>query len=167
MHFKIVSQKRFYFPFSVHESPARNPLTGAYFPFERHGTINTLGKERSSPYLYYCYSHRCEFFLRVWTLSKMHFNIVSPKRFYTPFSVHDSPARNLFQGYAFIFERHGTIKTLGKERSSLYINYCLFAPARIIFRGFHRLGTKRRYYDSVQLDTIILLWGFIMEHDTR
>ena len=30
----------------------------------------------------------------------------------------------------------------------------------------HRVGTKRRYYDSVQLDTTILLWGFIMEHDT-
>ena len=31
---------------------------------------------------------------------------------------------------------------------------------------YHRVGTKRRYYDSVQLDTTILLWGFIMEHDT-
>ena len=31
----------------------------------------------------------------------------------------------------------------------------------------HHVGTKRRYYDSVQLDTTILLWGFIMEHDTR
>ena len=34
-------------------------------------------------------------------------------------------------------------------------------------RRDHRVGTKRRYYDSVQLDTTILLWGFIMEHDTR
>ena len=37
------------------------------------------------------------------------------------------------------------------------------------FQAFldHRVGTKRRYYDSVQLDTTILLWGFVMEHDTR
>ena len=38
-------------------------------PLERHGTIKTLGKERSSPYICYCYSqHRCELFLGVWKL---------------------------------------------------------------------------------------------------
>ena len=83
----------------------------------------------------------------------------------------DSPSRHLnFRDWLYPASksRYGwnAAKTTYILNTTNHQNY-FYAQPLIPLGHLHRVGTKRRYYDSVPLDTTILLWGFTMEHDTR